>query len=126
MSDVCDKKNKNSEALSDIRTFRENSEKKLLALLGFASRARRIVCGADLCRDSIRRGQAILTVISSDASFNTKKRIVDACRYYGTTACVAPIGSDRISDAIGKTGSTAVIGICDVNFASGISALFAE
>ncbi len=107
-----------------IHTLREGSEKKLLGLLGFAARARKLVCGADLCRDSIRRGQIPLALIASDASSNTVKRITDACRYYSTDMCQVPIPSSVLSKQIGKTADIAVIGVTDMNFVNGIAALF--
>ena len=107
-----------------FHTLREGGEKKLLGLLGFAARARKLICGADLCRDSIRRGQLLLVLVASDAAPNTSKRIADACRYYETDMCQVPIPSAVLSKQIGKTGAIAVIGVTDANFASGITALF--
>ena len=107
-----------------IHTLRQGSEKKLLSLLGFAARARKLVCGTDLCRDEIRRGRLPLTVVAGDASDNTKKRIADACRYYGADMCIVPISSLDLSDRIGKSGNIAVIGVTDMNFVNGIAALF--
>ncbi len=109
-----------------MHTLRSGSEKKLCGLLGFAARARKLICGADLCRDSIRRGQLPLALIASDASENTVKRITDACRYYDTDMCHLPIPSSVLSKQIGKTASIAVIGVTDMNFVKGIAALFED
>ena len=97
---------------------------KLLGILGFAARARKIVCGTDLCRDEIRRGRLPLVMVASDASANTKKRITDACKYYGTDVCLIPITANELSSRIGKTASIAVIGVTDMNFVNGITALY--
>ena len=102
----------------------EGAEKKLLGLLGFAARARKLVCGTDLCRDEVRRGKLPLVLVAGDASDNTKKRMSDACKYYGTDMCIVPISASELSDRIGKTGSIAVIGVTDMNFVNGIAALF--
>lgn len=107
-----------------VYILREGSENKLLSLLGFAARARRLVCGADQCRDEIRRGRLPLTIVAADASDNTKKRIADACRYYGADMCIVPISSTLLSNRIGKSASIAVIGVADMNFVNGITALF--
>ena len=107
-------------------TLRAGAEKKLLGLLGLASRARRLVTGTDLCRDAVRRGQLILVIVASDASANTADRITNACLYYDTDWCQVPIPSSVLSKQIGKTANVAVIGITDVNFANGIAALFDE
>lgn len=112
---------------SEVRhVFRAGSEKKLLSLLGFAARGRKLICGTDLCRDSIRRDVAIITIVASDASENTKKRIIDACRYYGSDMCVAPVASAELSHMIGKTGEIMVISVTDRHFADGIAALFED
>ena len=109
-----------------LHVLKNGSEKKLLSLLGFAARGRKLICGTDLCRDSIRRNVAIITIVASDASENTKKRIIDACRYYGSDMCVAPVGSAELSHMIGKTGEIMVISVTDRHFADGISALFED
>ena len=107
-----------------MHVLRSGTEKKLLGLLGFAARARKLICGADLCRDAIRRGQIPLVLVASDASANTLKRITDACKYYETDLCQVPIPASDLSKQIGKTASIAVIGVTDMNFVNGIAALF--
>ena len=109
-----------------MHTLRSGAEKKLLGLLGFAARARKLVCGADLCRDAIRRGQLPLAIVAADASANTVKRITDACSYYSTDMCQVPIPSSVLSKQIGKMADIAVIGVTDMNFVRGIAALFNE
>lgn len=106
-----------------IHTIGEDRKNKLLGLLGFAARARRLVCGTDFCRDEIRRGRLPLALIASDASQNTYKRIADACRYYGTDLCRIPLTADELSARIGKTANITVVGITDLNFVAGITAL---
>ena len=107
-----------------VRVLRAGTEQKLLALLGFAARGRKLVAGTDLCRDSVRRGHAIVTIVVSDASANTKKRIIDACKYYRSDMCVAPVTSAELSHRIGKTGEIMVVSVTDIHFADGIAALF--
>lgn len=107
-----------------VYVLRQGSEKKLLSLLGFAARARRLVCGTDQCRDEVRRGKLPLVIVASDASDNTKKRIGDACRYYGCCMCIPPISSLELSNRIGKSANIAVVGVTDMNFVNGITALF--
>ncbi|MBQ8551628.1 MAG: ribosomal L7Ae/L30e/S12e/Gadd45 family protein [Clostridia bacterium] len=119
-----DKENKvSSEKSEGIHKLRCGSEQKLLGLLGFAARARKLVCGTDLCRDEIRRGRIPLALVASDASANTTKRIADACKFYGTELCRLPITASELSARIGKTANIAVIGVTDMNFVNGIAAL---
>lgn len=117
--------NKNARGeFEGLHRLKTGSERKLLSLLGFAARGRKLICGTDLCRDSIRRGNAILTIVASDASENTKKRIMDACKYYESDMCIAPIKASELSHQIGKVGEIMVISITDIHFADGIAALF--
>lgn len=104
----------------------EDKAEKLLGLLGFAARARRLICGTDLCRDEIRRGKLSFVLVASDASDNTRKRIADACRYYSADMCCIPVTSERLSSRIGKTANTMVVGVSDINFINGIAALIGE
>lgn len=118
--------NKETPAKKDgtAHTLADGGEKKLLSLLGFAARARALVCGTDQCRDEIRRGKLHLVIVAASASDNTKKRIADACRYYGCDMVVAPVDSLELSNRIGKSANIAVVGVTDVNFINGIKALF--
>ncbi len=117
--------------LSDVFEIRqyvvgEDRSEKLLSLLGFAARARRLVFGTELCRTAARAGQISLVVIAADASPNTKKRIVDACKYYGCDVCQSAVPSSILASRLGKSGITAVVGLNDHNFIAGITALCAR
>ncbi len=117
--------------LSDVFEIRqyvvgEDKSEKLLSLLGFAARARRLVFGTELCRTAARAGQISLVVIAADASQNTKKRIVDACKYYGCDVCQSAVPSSILASRLGKSGITAVVGLNDHNFIAGITALCAR
>ena len=104
----------------------EDRSEKLLSLLGFAARARRLVFGTELCRAAARAGQISLVVIAADASQNTKKRVVDACKYYGCDVCQSAVPSSILAGRLGKSGITAVVGLNDHNFIAGITALCAR
>ena len=117
--------------LSDVFEIRqyvvgEDRSEKLLSLLGFAARARRLVFGTELCRTAARAGQISLVVIAADASQNTKKRVVDACKYYGCDVCQSVVPSSILASRLGKSGITAVVGLNDHNFIAGITALCAR
>ena len=101
----------------------DRREEKLLSLLGFAARARKLIAGTDLTRDGVRRGSVIIAVVAGDASENTKKRITDAGSYYETDVVLTGISSAEIGHRIGKPGAAAVVGVTDMNFANGIAAL---
>ena len=114
------------ESFDPVHVLKQGAARKLMSLLRFAARGRKLVAGTDICRDSIRRGNAILTIVVSDASPNTKKRITDACKYYRSDMCIAPVTSAELSHQIGKTGEIMVVSITDIHFADGISALFED
>ena len=68
--------NEATKQIGVVHSIGQEGAKKLLGMLGFAARARKLVCGTDLCRDEIRRGKLQLVLVASDASQNTKKRII--------------------------------------------------
>lgn len=118
--------NEPTEVFDPIHRLKPDSTRKIMSLLGFAARSRKLICSADLCRDSIRRGTAIITILASNASQNTKKRIVDACKYYRSDMCIAPVTSAELSHQIGKTGEITVVAVTDIHFADGIAELFED
>lgn len=118
--------NEPTDVFDPIHRLKPDSTRKLMSLLGFAARSRKLVCGADLCRDSIRRGTAIITILVSNTSQNTKKRIIDACKYYRSDMCIAPVTSAELSHQIGKSGEIAVVAVTDIHFADGIAELFED
>lgn len=106
---------------------------KLLSLLGFAMRAGKLSYGTDKVCDDIRRhgipddGDGVpkhplgIVLVASDASANTKKRIVNACTYYNVNYYVTGIPSDELGQRIGRNSSAAVCAVFDRDFTSGIS-----
>lgn len=89
-----------------------------LGMLGLAKHAGKVTTGEDLCKKVIKSGMSRLIIIASDASDNTKKSIINSCRYYGVRYKEA---SDK--SGLGKyTGaqSRAVVSVNDDNFAEAI------
>ncbi len=54
---------------------------KLLSMIGIAMKAGCAVTGEAACLDSVKKGKALLCIIASDASYNTKKRLKDKCGF---------------------------------------------
>ena len=119
-------KDRSSLMTESLSGHKAGKEEKLLSLLGFAARARKLIAGTDLTRDGVRRGSVIIAVVAGDASENTKKRITDAGSYYETDVVLTGISSAEIGHRIGKPGAAAVVGVTDMNFANGIAALTDE
>ncbi|MBE6637462.1 MAG: hypothetical protein E7618_06635 [Ruminococcaceae bacterium] len=107
------------------------AKNKLLSMVGFAMRAGKLVCGVDHICDEIRRhgypddGEANLptpkgvVLLASDASDNTKKRIVNACTYYRVECIRTTITSEELADRVGKA-ATAACATFDRGFADGM------
>lgn len=105
---------------------------KILTLLGFAMKAGKLETGTDKICDEIRRhgipseddsvkgySSHGIVVIASNASENTKKRIVNACKYYRIEFYISNLSQTDIADRIGKA-SAAACATFDRGFADGI------
>lgn len=103
---------------------------KLLSLMGFAMRAGKLDTGTDRICDEIRRhglpdddikGYSTkgIVVIAADASDNTKKRIINACKYYRVEFYISALTQNEIASRIGKA-SAAACATFDRGFADGV------
>lgn len=98
-----------------------NDEKKVLALLGIAKKAGKVISGTDMVTESIRsqsRSSVKLVLLASDASQNTKKRINNTAEYYKVP--IISLGTDKaeLARLTGHASELSVIGITDDGFAS--------
>lgn len=100
------------------------SKKRVMSLLGLATRARKVVSGDDTTLQDLKKGKVDLVIVATDASDNTKKLFRDKSSFrnikmveYGT--------KEEIGNAIGKS-FRAVIGIEDKGFAKKILELLEE
>lgn len=84
-------------------------------LLGLANRARKIISGEELVVKEIRKKQAKLVLLSSDASDNTSKKIRNKCEYYQVPLRIV---QDRyqLGQAIGKE-ERVVVAVLESGFA---------
>lgn len=113
-------------------------KEKLLSLLGFAMRARKLCCGTDKVCDEIRRHgwpngvkkngkrPSGIVIIAADASDNTKKRIINACTYYNVGFVITDIFSVELSERIGKSSPSAVCAVFESGFEKGVMNIIAE
>ncbi|MFA6730126.1 MAG: ribosomal L7Ae/L30e/S12e/Gadd45 family protein [Eubacteriales bacterium] len=86
-----------------------------LSLLGLAYRAGALAFGTRGALEKIRRRQAFLVIVASDASPNTKKDLTDKCTFYGVECEFSPYSMEEIGKALGKP-PTACAAICDRGF----------
>lgn len=58
------------------------NRKKILNLLGIATKAGRIASGEFMTEKSVKDGRAHMVIISEEASDNTRKMFLNMCTYY--------------------------------------------
>ena len=93
-------------------------QNKVLSLLGLAMRGRNLVSGEFQTLEAIKKGSAMLVIIATDASANTKKLFTDKCSYYEVP--VLQYGTkEELGRAIGKDLRSS-LGICDAGLADAI------
>ena len=85
-----------------------------LSSLGLAFRARKLVVGTDITLAQLTKKKLSLVILASDASEQTKKKIYDKAKTYGTKV-IEEVTSDQLSQALGKFGIK-VIGVADQGF----------
>ena len=85
--------------------------KKILGLIGFAARARKISYGADSVKLQLAKGNVKLLILSEEASERTKKDFIELSEEYNVPKIIAG-SSETLSQAIGKSNKV-VIGIHD-------------
>ena len=91
---------------------------KILGLIGFSARARKVSFGSDSVELKIKNKKAKLIIIACDASNRTKNKFFELSKKYEIP--IIEIESiDSLSKAIGKANK-AVLGIEDENLASEI------
>lgn len=96
------------------------NDERILSLLGLANRARMLVTGETVIND-LKKGLVKCVIVASDASENTKKRMMNKCAYYNVPVFVYG-SSDELSRAIGKRNRMSV-GILDEGFADKIKSM---
>lgn len=86
---------------------------KALNTLGICACARQISYGETLLKD-IKNKKICLVVVASDASDNSKKKIIDKCNFYKCDYVVC-FDKDRITKSIGRVDLVSAVGIKDYN-----------
>ncbi len=87
---------------------------KVLTLIGFAYKSRKMVSGEGITLESIKKDKVKLVFLASDSSENTRKRIKDKCSYRDIIVN-EDLNRQQIGKAIGKE-ERVVIGITDEEF----------
>lgn len=91
--------------------------------LGLAYRAGKCSLGEDAIIRDIRSGKAKLVLLANDIGYQTKKKLMDKCKYYKVPCIIVEEDREALSNAIGKSQRVA-IAILDAGFAKKIKSLF--
>ena len=100
------------------------NKKKILSLLGLATRSRNVVSGEFMTEKSVKEGSAKLVIVAGDASDNTKKEFRDMCSYY-KVPYYELADKNELGQCMGKE-MRASLSILDDGFAKSIMKLFVE
>ncbi len=92
--------------------------KKILGLIGLATRARKICFGADSVALQIKNKKLALVILATDSSERTKEKFLKLCREYQVPIIIEG-EIENLSKAIGKSNK-AIIGVEDENLAKQI------
>ncbi len=96
-------------------------KRKLLSLLGMATRAGRLCPGFTRCSTAVKASKASLVIVCRDMSDKTKKEARFLCDKFATPLAESDITVEELSAAIGfKAG---VCAVCDAGFAQSMAAL---
>ena len=95
---------------------------KIFGLIGLAKRAGKISGGEFSVTASIKDKTAQLVIIAADASDNTKKKIIDSCRFYNVD--YIEYGSLEELGKFTGSGIRAVISVKDSGFKNAIKKHF--
>ena len=96
-------------------------KRKLLSLLGIATRAGKLSPVFSRCSSAIRSSKAQLVIVCRDVSDKTAKEIRFLCDKFHVPVADSDINMEELSGAIGwKAG---VCAVCDAGFARSMAAL---
>ncbi|MCL2407941.1 MAG: ribosomal L7Ae/L30e/S12e/Gadd45 family protein [Defluviitaleaceae bacterium] len=89
--------------------------KKLENMLGICKKAGALITGQFACERAVQSGKALLVLVASDASDNTKKRFSQKTFYYKI-----PYNEVLSMDRLVPGGNNAVCAVIDSNFSGRI------
>ena len=100
------------------------NRKKVLNLLGLATRAGKTASGEFMTEKAIKSGKAYLVIVSEEASDNTKKMFTNMCTYYKVP--YFEFGNkEELGHILGKQ-MRASLAVIDPNFSEALLKHFAD
>ena len=117
-------KNEQKPAPSAAETATD-TDRKVLGLLGFAARARKLIVGASQVCEALGTGKAPLIVVEAgDTSAATHKRLSDKTSYYHTPRARLTVSATALAAAVGKKeAAVAAVGVTEPHIAAEIGRL---
>jgi len=100
------------------------NEKKILSMLGLATKAGKIITGEDACVNAIRSGKATLVFVAADASAGTRKKFTDKTTYY-KVPILTVFTKEQLQGATGKQNRASIV-LADEGFTKSIQKLIAD
>ena len=97
------------------------NSKKLLSLIGLATRARKVVSGEFSTEKSVKSGRSRMVIVSEEASDNTKKMFTNMCAHYKVPIYLFGT-KDELGHAMGQE-FRASLSVEDAGFAKSMAAL---
>ncbi|MBU3803755.1 MAG: ribosomal L7Ae/L30e/S12e/Gadd45 family protein [Candidatus Cellulosilyticum pullistercoris] len=94
-------------------------ENRIYQMIALSQKARKLVAGEFACKQAVLENEALLVIVATDASKNTKKLFNDKAGYR-QIPCVEWGTKEKLGNILGKE-PRAVIAVVDINFATKIS-----
>ncbi len=99
-------------------------DRKIKSLFSLCQKAGKLVTGESNCENALKKNEAELIIVCTEASDNTKNKFINKCFYY-KKKCIIFGERDEINAAIGKINRTS-FAVLDKNFADKILNLIDE
>lgn len=115
----CGLDNENANSIDVEKQKIKMLKNKINSMISLSKKAGKLAAGEGQCENAIKNAKAYLTLLSSDASKNTKKKFENSCFYYE----VPIYKMDLDKEELGKlTGSSvrSVLCVLDEGFANSI------
>lgn len=94
------------------------NKKKVLNLIGLATKAGKVVSGEFSTEKAVKDGKAVMVVISEESSDNTRKLFANMCTYYEVPIYIFG-GKTELGHAMGKE-QRASLALLDQGFAKAV------
>jgi ribosomal protein L7Ae-like RNA K-turn-binding protein len=96
-------------------------ETRLMSLLSLAMKAGKMQTGETAVEKGLQNGTALLVLVATDASDNTKKKFTNKCFYYKKPILITGT-KESLSRCVGKNNRS-VFTVTDAHFAKGIQSI---